>query len=121
MRSKPLEVSPKKGILTNDASACVPATAGRGDCFNVHTGRPSGKMKTGGIKMNTNTKSDAPKRRGRPPGQKPDSRLFVLPTRVHESEAKLIEDAARREGVSRTEWMREALLKAARRMAAQTA
>ena len=56
----------------------------------------------------------APRGRGRPKGSNPASRHIVLPTRVHETEAMLIERAAQKEGVSRTEWMRIALLNAAR-------
>jgi uncharacterized protein (DUF1778 family) len=58
-----------------------------------------------------NSETQTPPRRGRP--TLPDARRIVLPTRLNETEAKLIEKAAKKQKCDRTEWMRRTLVEAA--------
>lgn len=46
----------------------------------------------------------------------PNARRIVFPVRLHESEAKLIERAAKLAGLDRTEWMRARLVEAAQKV-----
>lgn len=57
------------------------------------------------------TATETKRQRGRPRSDK--SRRVVLPTRLHDKEASLIERAARKAKMERTEWMRQVLVNAA--------
>ena len=56
-----------------------------------------------------------PKKMGRPPVPKNEARIEFVGARLQSSEAREIRDAIRKSGQAKSEWIRDALLSAARR------
>ena len=60
-----------------------------------------------------NTKKPVAKKRGRPPLAKGEVKAKIVPMRLHDADVKLFEKAAKASKVTLSEWMRDALRKAA--------